>query len=267
MQNRSFPLAKMRTELNRPVQYTMPVEDGDIDMNDLLGQRIKISYTGKIRCFCGDIKTKVYRNNFCYDCFWTKPEAGESIFRPELSKAHLGIEDRDLAWEVQHHVQPHFVYLAISSGLKVGVTRAANLPTRWIDQGAVRAIKLAKTPNRFNAGQIEVALKEFVDDKTNWQRMLKNRISEADLLSEKDRLSSLLPSELKNFVIEDNEILEIEYPVEQYPLKVKSLNLSKTPIYSSNLRGIRGQYLIFGDGMVFNVRNSEGMIVDFEYES
>jgi hypothetical protein len=259
------PLAKMKTEWADPIRYSLPTPEGNIDMNELIGSKISFHYTGKIKCFCGDIKTKVYRNNFCYDCFWTKPEAGESIFRPELSKAHLGIEDRDLAWEVMHHVQPHYVYLAISSGLKVGVTRAVNIPFRWIDQGAIKAIKLARTPNRYNAGQIEVALKEFIDDKTNWQRMLKNQIEDRDLVSEKARLGKELNEELQGFLIDDNEITEIHYPVDQYPVKVKSLNLSKTPTYSGNLKGIRGQYLIFGDGMVFNVRNSEGMIVEMEY--
>ena len=260
-----LPLAKMKTELSDPVQYYLAGPEENIEMNSLIGSDIRIHYTGKIKCFCGDIKTKVYRNNFCYDCFWNKPEAGESIFHPEKSTAHLGIEDRDLVWEITHHVQPHYVYLAISSGLKVGVTRAVNLPTRWIDQGAVKAIKLAKTPNRFKAGQIEVALKAYVDDKTNWQRMLKNHIEERDLQAEKERLSEKLDPQMQKFLIDDNEITEIHYPVLRYPDKVKSLNLSKTPTYSGTLQGIRGQYLIFDDGMVFNVRNSEGMIVEMEY--
>ena len=260
------PLAKMNTELASPTRYTLPLGDEMIDVNGLIGRILSMRFTGRIRCFCGELKTKVYRQNFCYNCFWEKPQAGDPIFHPEKSQAHLGIEDRDLEWEKANQLQPHIVYLAVSSGLKVGVTRKRQVPTRWIDQGASYAIRLAETPNRYLAGAIEVALKEHLKDKTVWQRMLKNEVPDLDLRSEKRRVANLLDVELGQYVTEDDSITDIEYPVKVFPTKTKSLNLQKVETFEGELTGIKGQYLIFGDQAVFNVRNNEGLIIDLNVQ-
>jgi len=188
--------------------------------------------------------------------------AGDWIMKPELSTAHLDIEDRDLAYERKVQLQPHVVYLALSSEIKVGVTRKTQVPTRWIDQGAVQAIPIVEVPNRYLAGITEVALKDHYADKTNWQKMLKNEVPQVDLVTERLKLERLIPKEVQEFFHPEKEDLyDIHFPVLEYPKKVSSLNLDKSPNYSGKLMGIKGQYLIFEDGTVFNVRTFEGYVV------
>jgi hypothetical protein len=171
-------------------------------------------------------------------------------------------EGRDPDWEEKHHNVPHIVYLAATDAVKVGVTRATQVPTRWIDQGAAQAIILAETPNRYEAGMLEVALKDFFTDKTNWQRMLKNETDDTiDLVDEKWRLHDELPSDLTTHFSEEDDVLSLKYPVEMYPEKVKSIGLDKTPSFNAVLKGIRGQYLMFEGGMVMNIRKHTGYTV------
>jgi hypothetical protein len=192
----------------------------------------------------------------------SSPAAGDWIMKPELSTAHLDIEDRDLDYEKKVQLKPHVVYLALSSEVKVGVTRLTQVPTRWIDQGAVQAIPIVEVPNRYLAGITEVALKSHYADKTNWQKMLKNDYPQVDLLKQKASLKYLIPNEVQEyFHLEKEDLLEIHYPVLKYPTKVTSLNLDKSPNFSGKLSGIKGQYLIFEDGTVFNVRTFEGYVV------
>lgn len=181
--------------------------------------------------------------------------------KPELSKAHLGIEDRDLAYEQKVQLQPHIVYFAVSSGLKVGVTRDTQVPTRWIDQGAHQALPIVEVPNRYLAGITEVALKAYFNDKTNWRIMLQNKGEALDLVAERAACIAKLPSEVQPYVVEDAPLF-IDFPVARFPEKVKSLNLTKTPEYSGVLKGIKGQYWIFEDDTVWNVRGHEGHVVD-----
>jgi hypothetical protein len=188
--------------------------------------------------------------------------AGDWIMKPELSTAHLDIEDRDLEYEKKVQLQPHIVYLALSSEVKVGVTRKTQVPTRWIDQGAVQAIPIVEVPNRYLAGITEVALKDHYSDKTNWQKMLKNEVPAADLIKEKASIQYLIPKEVQEyFHLEKDDLYQLQFPVLHYPKKVISLNLDKTPIFSGKLMGIKGQYLLFEDGTVFNVRTFEGYVV------
>jgi hypothetical protein len=153
------------------------------------------------------------------------------------------------------------VYLALSSEVKVGVTRKTQVPTRWIDQGAVQAIPIVEVPNRYLAGITEVALKNHFADKTNWQKMLKNEVPNMDLITERNKVFDLLPKEVKDYFPKDEKIIQLNFPVLQYPAKVTSLNLDKTPNFSGTLTGIKGQYLLFEDGTVFNVRTYEGYLV------
>ena len=256
-------LQKMQTDLQETIQYYLMFDNDVLNVNQLLDKRVSISFD-KYQCMNCAKDKEIYRQGFCKSCFYDTPQAGEWIMHPEKSTAHLGIADRDLEFEQRVQLQPHIVYLALSSNVKVGVTRKTQVPTRWIDQGAVQALPILETPNRYLAGIAEVALKNHVADKTNWRAMLKNEVAEANLLAVKQELQNFLPEEVKPFVIEDAELLNLNFPVLEHPLKVKSLNLSKTPDYSGVLKGVKGQYLIFEDNMVFNIRNNEGVVVNLE---
>lgn len=257
-------LKKMRVRNSIPVQYSIfDVDGNEINMNQFIGKAVTLKFDGKINCsVCGLETKKAFGGGSCYPCFVNAPENSECIIRPELCLAHEG-KGRDADWEEQNHNIEHTVYLALTSGVKVGVTRGGNEFTRWIDQGAWKTIKLADVPNRYTAGLVEVALKEHISDKTNWQRMLKNECREGvDLLDEKEDLIGLLPEELQYFISEDDEVHEISYPVAVYPSKVKSMNFDKTPEIGGVLKGIRGQYLYFDEGQVINLRKFTGYNIE-----
>jgi hypothetical protein len=253
-------LTKMESEFSQPIQYYLVFENDFINMNQLLDKTMSIQFV-KYQCLnCGLDKT-IYRQGFCRTCFFEIPQAADWIMRPELSKAHLGKEDRDLEYEKKVQLQPHIVYLANSSNVKVGVTRKSQVPTRWIDQGAHEAIEIVEVPNRYLAGITEVALKDYVSDKTNWRTMLKNEIKDEDLVEWRERLKKYIPEEAQDYFIESNTETNIDFPVHKYPEKLKSLNLVKQHQYTGKLVGIKGQYLIFEDDTVFNVRANEGLFV------
>lgn len=256
-------LHKMRVTQDSPIQYFLEL-DTTICMNDYIGKAIKLSWNGVIQCVsCQKVTKSSFGQGFCYTCFTQSASAAECIIRPELCRAHLG-EGRDVAWEEANHNQPHVVYFAQSDIVKVGVTRETQIPTRWIDQGAVAAIKVAETPNRYLAGVLEVALKDHFSDKTNWQRMLRNEVDESiDLVEEKWQLEGILPDDLLQYFTEDDTIEEFEYPVNQYPIKVKSIALEKLGSVSGILQGIKGQYLLFDGDRVINLRKYSGYMVEF----
>jgi hypothetical protein len=250
-------LTKMKTELTDTVQYYLVFEQDFLHVNQIINKTLSINFIHYYCLNCQKEK-KVFTNGVCYQCFSTLPQMGDWVMRPELSTAHLGQEDRDLEYEQQAQLQPHIVYLANSSNVKVGVTRKSQVPTRWIDQGAHEAIEVVEVPNRYLAGITEVALKEHVSDKTNWRRMLTNDLQDLDLGEIKHDLKQYLPQEVQEYYLANSKELEIHFPVVSYPSKCKSLNLQKTPYYEGVLKGIKGQYLLFEDGTVFNVRKHEG---------
>lgn len=251
-------LTKMQTEAGNPIQYYLVFEDSFLHMNQLLGKQFEINFMGYQCLHCAK-KKKIYRMGFCYDCFYVIPGAGDWIMRPELSKAHLDIADRDLEFEKKAQLQPHIVYLASASDMKVGVTRKTQLPTRWIDQGASQAMPLIEVPNRYLAGITEVALKNHFSDKINWKKMLLNDIVPIDLAERRRFVQTLLPGEVQQyFETTEEKLYTLEYPVLEYPKKISSLNIVTTPVFEGRLTGIKGQYLMFEDGTVFNVRSFEG---------
>ena len=254
---------KMKTELAGSVKYQLPIGDGLVDMNALIGKEITMRFAGQINCIsCGKRTKTSFNQGFCYNCLQTAPEAAESVIRPELSKAQFGIA-RDMEWAEKHDLIDHFVYLAVSTEVKVGVTRGHQIPTRWIDQGASSAIKLAQTPNRHIAGVIEVFLKNYFTDKTNWRGMLKNEVkTDVDLAAEKERVVHLLPTELQKYICTDHQVINIEYPVEKFPEKVTSTSFDKNPEITGILRGIKGQYLLFDDNRVLNIRKHNGYYIE-----
>jgi len=253
-------LTKMETEFSQPIQYYLVFESDFLNMNQLLNKTLHLKFV-KYQCLNCGLDREIFRQGFCKSCFFDIPQAADWIMRPELSTAHLDKEDRDLEYEKKVQLQPHIVYLANSSNVKVGVTRKSQVPTRWIDQGAHEAIEIVEVPNRYLAGITEVALKDHVADKTNWRTMLKNEIADENLVEWRDRLKVFLPEEAQDYFIESNAETNIEFPVYQYPEKPKSLNIKKEGSYSGKLVGIKEQYLIFEDQTVFNVRSNEGLVV------
>jgi len=257
---------KMTVEGTSPVKYYLQLQEEKVSMNDLIGKQISLSFSGRINCInCGKITKKSFGQGFCYNCFTDAPDNSDCILRPEVCEGHLG-KGRDAQWEYDHHVKPHYIYLAESGGVKVGVTRDTQIPIRWIDQGAWQAILFAKVPYRKLAGQIEVELKKHMSDKTNWQQMLKDVRMDADLIAEKAKAALLLPEELRRYVLEENELVKIEYPISTAVETINSTNLDKNANITGTLKGIKGQYLIFENGDVMNVRSHSGYYIKFSYQ-
>jgi len=252
-------LKKMVSEYGNEVIYYLNFENEFMVMNQFLDKKIKLIFNGYecLNCKSDEI---IFRQGYCKKCFYDLPITGDWIMKPELSKAHLNIEDRNLEYEKKVQIQPHIIYLAFSSHLKVGVTRKSQLTTRWVDQGAHQAISLAEAPNRFLAGICEVELKSYYSDKTNWRKMLENNFETIDLKKEKDMAVQKIPEKIYSKLIPKTDApLTINFPVLKIPEKVKSLNIVKENNFEGILKGIKGQYLIFEDNSVFNIRSNEGL--------
>lgn len=255
-------LRKMRVSAGDPVRYVLPGETENLLVNDWLGEEVTLEFNGVITCSNCDKRIRKTYQGFCFQCFSEAPQAAACIIRPELCEAHLG-KGRDPEWEDAHHNQPHVVYLAVSGGIKVGVTRSTQVPTRWIDQGAVRTIVLAEVPYRQLAGQIEIEMKQFISDKTDWRKMLKNDVdNEISLADQKSMLAELLSPKLSEYISSDAQEHHFNYPVLEYPVKVSSIRLDSVPAFKLRLTGIKGQYLLFENGKVINLRNHEGYHVN-----
>jgi hypothetical protein len=258
-------LQKMKSELTNPISYHLPIGDQLVDMNSLIGKDVLFNYENLIFCVdCGTQTYKSFNQGFCYPCFKNSPMASECIIHPEKCQAHLGI-GRDMEWERKYHLTPQLVYLALTANAKVGITRKPQIPTRWIDQGASQTIILAETPNRYLSGMIEVHLKSFIADKTHWQKMLKNELNlDIDLIELKKEMVSHLPADLKQYVV-DSDMLNLKYPVLEYPTKVKSMSFDKTTEISGKLTGIKGQYLMLDNQFVLNIRKHTGYVISLSY--
>jgi hypothetical protein len=260
-------LLRMRTELDQPVRYYLKNDSGDeILMNSLIGKRIQVRFLGDIHCIhCGNKTKQSFHQGYCYSCFTSLPQTDVGIIHPEKDQSHLGIS-RDMEWAKENSLVDHIVYIAITGNLKVGVTRFTQVPYRWIDQGAISAIKLARTPNRYLAGLIEVALKAHVADKTAWKEMLGAVNHQVSLINEKKRLVSVLPPDLNIYVTVDNRVSDILYPYKTMQLQYHQINLLNEPEFGGMLAGIKGQYLIFDNGNVLNVRRHNGYLVEINMD-
>ncbi len=258
-------LSKMKSRFGDPISYSLQLGDDTVELNPLLGKQVKIYFTGDIHCKkCGRALKKTFSQGFCFPCFQSAPEASPCIIRPELCEAHLG-KGRDLDWENEHHMKPHTVYLAVSSGLKIGVTRMDQVPTRWIDQGAWQAIRLADVPYRQIAGVIEKTVARHISDKTSWQKMLKNQLDlEHDLVEEKHTVKKMIPEAWQEYVSTDDKVWELKFPVLEYPEKIKSVNLLKIPLIEGKLMGVKGQYLMLDEGRVLNIRSHTSFRISLE---
>jgi hypothetical protein len=262
-------LKKMKSDLkNHKVVYTLQFEEGSVAMNNWLGKYVGFTFRNKINCInCGKETKKSFGQGFCYQCFMTAPEADDCVLHPDRCKAHLGVS-RDMKWSEEHCLKPHVVYLAVSGGLKVGVTRLSQVPVRWMDQGATQALKICQVPNRHVAGVIETLLMQHFGDKTNWRKMLTNaELPDFDLLIEKEKAIQLLPFELRRYVLNsESEIFRIDYPVLEWPQKPVQCNFDKEERVEGILKGIRGQYLIFENQKVLNIRRFSGYMMDADFE-
>ncbi len=261
-------LLKMNTNLvDGKVEYQLKLDTETVNMNQLIGKSITLDYQNQINCIaCGKKTSKSFSQGFCYNCFQTAPQTEECVLKPETCRAHLG-EARDMEFAQSHCLIPHYVYLAVSSGIKVGITRETQIPTRWIDQGAWKAVIIAQVPNRHIAGVMEVFLKDYFADKTNWRSMLKNEQAlDIDILAEKNKAVELLPTELKQYVKSDEPVWELNYPVNAFPVKPQSLTFDKQAIITGTLQGVKGQYLLFDQDRVLNIRKHNGYLIKLSAE-
>lgn len=256
---KSGTLRKMISENDSPIQYWLNLDKQPaVALNESLGKELELAWTGEIHCInCGKSIPKTFGQGFCYDCFVNSAQAAPCIIRPELCEAHLG-KGRDVEWEEEHHNRPHIVYLAQTSGIKVGVTRHTQVPTRWIDQGARHTVAIAKVPYRQLAGAIEVELKQYLSDRTDWRKMLTDVADPDSLADMRDTLLSFLPEAYKTYGLAEAEINTFDYPVSAYPEKVKSIKLEDRKNIKATLTGIRGQYLYFEKSNVINLRKYSG---------
>lgn len=271
------PVAKMKTQLVDDLAvYSMPIGDELLGMNALIGRTLRMEFRQQINCVhCGRLTKKSFNQGYCYPCFQRLAQCDICIMSPEKCHYFEGT-CREPEWGESHCLIDHIVYLANSSGVKVGITRGTQVPTRWIDQGAVAALPIFRVSNRLQSGLVETLYKSHVADKTSWQAMLKGEPDEVDLAARRDELFDLCQPGLKALqenhglqaiqAISDIAVQHIRFPVETYPLKVKSFNLDKVPVVEGTLIGIKGQYLIFDTGVI-NIRKYAGYHIELRSES
>ena len=264
---------KMRSRLGQPVSYSARLGDNEIALNPLIDQQLKLIFSGSIYCIhCNRKTNKSFNQGYCYPCFQKLAQCDSCIIHPERCHFEQG-SCREPAWGEKYCMQDHIVYLANSSGLKVGITRATQVPTRWIDQGATQALAIMRVRSRLQSGTLEMAFKQHVADKTNWRDMLKGKAAELDMAGERDKLLAACEEDVKELmarfgffaisVLKGIDAVSIDYPVQAYPEKITSLNFDKEPVVSGTLKGIKGQYLIFDSGVI-NLRRFSGYEVELQ---
>lgn len=264
----------MDTELKDGLaHYHLKAGDESIDLNSYLGKEIRFHFTKEINCtHCGRLVKKAYSGGYCYPCSIKLPECDMCILKPELCHFAKGT-CREASWGEANCMIPHYVYLANSSGLKVGITRTTQIPTRWIDQGAIAALPILKVSTRYQSGVFEKLFASEINDKTDWRKMLKGNIESIDLLEKRDELFELFGESIDSMegefgpnqieILENHDVVEIKYPVLKYPEKVTSLSLEKNEVVGGVLQGIKGQYLIFDTGVI-NIRSHTGHKIQLE---
>jgi hypothetical protein len=264
-------IRKMRvnTNDNNQVQYQLPVGEQLIDMNALIGESIHVIYSGEIHCIHCLVKTKKsFNQGYCYRCLMRLAQCDTCIIKPELCHYDAGT-CREPEWGEANCLSDHFVYLANTGTVKVGITRhvTEGVSSRWIDQGATQAIAVMRVQNRLTSGLVETAFKEHIADKTNWRTMLKRQPESVDLQSLKESLLEEVEGDLDEITEEygfqaidivDTPAIDIHYPIEQYPEKISSINLDKDGGFEGVLQGIKGQYLMLDNNRVINMRKYAG---------
>ncbi|TCS95914.1 DUF2797 domain-containing protein [Hazenella coriacea] len=255
-------LHSLHHQFSDPIDYHAQIGDEQFLINPFIGERIQLSFLGEISCIhCGRRIKKTYNSGYCYPCFKSLAENDLCIVKPHLCHFHQGT-CRDPEFGERFCMQPHIVYLALSSDVKVGITRKTNLPKRWIDQGATAAVPILEVPTRKLAGEVEVYLAQYMKDKTNWRKMLRNEVADQDLTQVRDEVLARLPDHYQPFVLEPRPISYFQYPHIEVPEKISSLKLDKHPEVHGRLIGVKAQYLILDSG-VFHVRNHSGYKIAF----
>jgi hypothetical protein len=256
-------LEKMAAIHEATIRYELVLNHQRVPLNNLIGQTVTLKHTGNLHCLhCNMPMKKSFNQGYCYPCFSRLAQCDMCMMKPETCHHAFGT-CRDTKWAESFCFQPHIVYLSNTSGLKVGITRHTQIPTRWIDQGAIQALPIFKVTTRRMSGLIESLIAKHVADKTQWQRMLKHQIEPLDLIAERDKLLAICADELNQLnqneieFLADANVVDLNYPIEIAPTKVSALNFDKTPHISGVLNGIKGQYLIFEKG-VLNVRKFGG---------
>ena len=256
-------LSKMSVQLGLPAQYSFRLDDTLVPVNPLIGKTLRLEYLGAIHCtHCGRRTNKSFSQGYCYPCFKKLPQCDLCIVSPERCHHELGT-CRDPQWGTDFCMTDHIVYLANSSGIKVGITRATQLPTRWLDQGASQALPIMRVSTRQQSGLVEDLLRSQVADRTNWRALLKGDAEPLDLPHLRETIFDACADGLRTLQqrfglqaiqpLADAEVVEIRYPVEAYPTKIVSLDLEKSPVIEGTLKGIKGQYLILDTGVI-NIR-------------
>ncbi|MDH1559165.1 DUF2797 domain-containing protein [Pseudomonas chengduensis] len=256
-------LSKMRAHLDAPVQYAFRLGDEEVPVNPLVGKHLRLEYLGAIHCtHCGRKTKTSFSQGYCYPCMQKLAQCDVCIMSPERCHYDQGT-CREPSWGEQFCMTDHIVYLANSSGVKVGITRASQVPTRWIDQGASQALPILRVATRQQSGFVEDLLRSQVADKTNWRALLKGDAVPVDLLAIREQLFDSCGAGITELQqrfglqaiqpLSAAEMLEIRYPIEAYPAKISSFNLDKQPLAEGTLLGIKGQYLMFDTGVI-NIR-------------
>lgn len=253
-------IRKMTSQLiDGKVEYQLPIGEQSIALNPLIGKHLSLTHSGNINCQeCGRKTKKSYSQGFCYPCMTKLAKCDMCIMKPETCHFEQGT-CREPQWGEANCFVPHYVYLANTTAIKVGITRHTQLPTRWIDQGANQALPIFKVSTRLLSGLVEVALAEFISDKTNWRNMLKGKAESIDLKTKAAELIPEIEQRLADIKLKygedaverlDEEVIEIDFPVLEYPSKISSFNFDKTPTVAGTLMGIKGQYLYFDTGVI-----------------
>lgn len=256
--------ARLDDESN--AHYQLPIGSQLVEMNQFIGKKISLTFTNRIFCIdTGKKIKKTYNQGYSYESFIKKAACDICIVKPELCHFDKGT-CREPDWGVEHCFQPHIVYLSNASDLKVGITRLKQVPQRWIDQGATQAMAIAQVANRYHAGLIEVILSDEFKDKTNWRLMLQKHSEDQDLAAIKKIVVQKYLDLFDKYqaIILPNEEYKIHYPISRYPKKVNSLSFDKDPIVEGQLLGIKGQYLIFDEDRVLNMRKHQGYEIQFK---
>ncbi|WP_114784620.1 DUF2797 domain-containing protein [Vibrio tetraodonis] len=255
-------LKKMRASLDEQVHYQLPVGEQVINLKPFIGKTLTLTHTGNIFCCsCGKKTKKSYSQGHCFVCMKKLASCDMCIMKPETCHYDQGT-CREPTWGEENCMVDHYVYLSNTSGVKVGITRHTQIPTRWIDQGATQGLPIFKVQTRHISGLIEVEIAKHIADKTNWRTLLKQ---DGEPLALEQKFSELLPliepkiEEIRQKLGEDSiEILDgattsIGYPVLKHPSKITSHNFDKDPQVTGVLQGIKGQYMIFDTGVI-NIR-------------
>ena len=260
---------KMHSTLGSPVEYQLILDSIKLPLNGLIGQKLKIEYLGESKCLhCSD--PRVFNQGYCFRCTQKLPQCDFCILSPDKCHFDQGT-CRDEQFAQSHCFIPHLVYLSYSSHVKVGLTRKGNEKTRWIDQGAVAGLPILELRNRRAAGKIESMMKNWFSDRTSWQKMLKEEAPNisALLTARHEALAKLDSMGLESLhreaegelkILSDEEPTQINFPVQVYPEKVRSVDLKKVGSIADRLVGIKGQYLIF-ENAVMNLRKYQGFQV------